>query len=54
VEDRRTFLITYIDDQIKENEMGGECNTHEREVKCIHILQEKVKNRRLSKDLRVD
>jgi hypothetical protein len=38
---RRTFLITHIDDQIKDIEMGGACNTRKREAKCIYIFAEK-------------
>jgi hypothetical protein len=41
-------MITYVDDHLKEDEMGGACNTREREAKDIYILAG------LSKDLRVD
>jgi hypothetical protein len=33
-------------DQMKEEEMGGTCNTHGRDEKCVQILVEKPKDKR--------
>jgi hypothetical protein len=41
------FTTYYYGDQIKEDEMGGACNTHGRDEKCIQISVRKPVKKKL-------
>jgi hypothetical protein len=50
----RRFTEYYSGDEVKEDKMGGACNTHGINEKCINVWSENVKGRGHSEDLGVD
>jgi hypothetical protein len=49
-----TCSLQQVDDQIKEDEMGGTCSTYSIDEKCIKILWENPKRGEHSQELDAD